>query len=53
MTEQQVKWASQHDWYEGACSEEYNTYYITVYDSVLDDNVTFDNFQELKEWAGY
>jgi len=48
MTNTQIKWASQHDWFIEA-----NHDTITVMDSGLGVVETFTNFKELTIWAGY
>jgi hypothetical protein len=61
MTKQQIRWASQHDWflYEGIDGM---SVVCRDYDSHLCGNgewhhdpitVTFSNFRELRVWAGY
>lgn len=54
MNNKQIKWASQHDWFIKA-----NSVGVLVKDFVIVDGayeervIQMDDFQELKEWAGY
>lgn len=57
MNAQQIKWASQHDWYSHSSG---NTVYVVDYVINVDTNnvvtnkvMPFTNFQELRVWAGY
>lgn len=50
----QVIWAKQHDWYIGHDSHAPGKYAVIVRDDMDADNtLIFDNFQDLREWAGY
>jgi hypothetical protein len=66
MTFQQIKWARQHDWYDGfqVSQESDDSYACLVTESGTqlhpDGSVTsytepkvFINFRDLKDWAGY
>lgn len=48
MTQQQIKWASQHDWFINA---NYNT--VTVIDTQTGEIESFTDFKTLYNWAGY
>ena len=53
MDMQQVMWAQQHDWYRDYHHN--GTHYVVV---VRDDELpqrsrVFDNFKQLRDWAGY
>ena len=48
FTESQVKWASQHDWFLGGDSN-----YIVCRGEYGDQRVSFTNFKQLRDWAGY
>jgi hypothetical protein len=57
MNNQQIKWASLHDWYSHSNG---NTVYVIDYVINVDTNnvvtnkvVPFTDFQALREWAGY
>lgn len=52
MTESQLKWASQHDWYVGHGTNVENELFIRVrIDYVTTQD--FTDFQALRAWAGY
>ena len=48
MTQTQIKWASQHDWFINATDTE-----ITAMDSGIGIVETFPDFKTLYAWAGY
>ena len=49
MTNNQIKWASQHDWYIGTANGS-----VTVRgDTGEADTLTFSDFGSLHHWAGY
>ena len=50
MTKQQIKWASQHDWY--VCHSDILKR-VTVWEQETMQTVCFTDFKELKTWAGY
>ena len=52
MTEQQAKWAAQHDWFRESFGLD-DVYQVICYDSETDKNVTFNDFETLYVWAGY
>ena len=52
MTENQAAWAGAHDWYV-RCTYEGDFYTVEVWDSTEQKLVQFDNYQELRRWAGY
>ena len=67
MTAQQAKWAMQHDWarvYNFVDTNDLTKgYYVMVRDSgtklvngisvEFSELVTFEDYEELREWAGY
>lgn len=55
MTKQQVKWASQHDWYIGDVEHDgYRAVLVRDYHPSGEYFVnTFSDFNKLKKWAGY
>lgn len=59
MTDQQIKWAAQHDWYVGHGVNVENKLFIRVKERLVDDigyyDVTYDltDYQALRAWAGY
>lgn len=58
MTKQQIKWASEHDWYLGPAATDGG---ILVQDHVVNMNTgestitakMFTDFAALRKWAGY
>lgn len=57
MTQKQINWAAQHDWFVRADAEAGT---VTVADrytigglACQGDDVTFTEFRALREWAGY
>lgn len=49
MTAQQIKWASEHDWYldhDGIGG-------VICLDTMTGEQVTFWDFKKLRNWAGY
>ena len=55
MTQAQIKWASQHDWYQG-----FHNGSVLALDRIIDAKglvscvtLAFSNFDELRRWAGY
>lgn len=54
MTYEQIKWASLHDWYEGAYKDGGDGFVCVVrHDVVPDASLTFDDYNALRKWAGY
>ena len=59
LTEQQVKWASQHDWFiktvrcQDAEQYEFVIGVVVRDDLVATETQIFTDFQELRNWAGY
>lgn len=55
LSVEQIKWASQHDWFRVSCMDENGSYGVEVRnDNPADpDPVRFFDFVELKAWAGY
>lgn len=59
LTEQQVKWASQHDWFvrEQVWNEQLSVVVeATLHNAELGyytEQQEFADFQELRDWAGY
>ena len=59
MNEKQVKWASQHDWFEGAWLNSLGQWVIVVMhrettpDYIIENEYEFIDFDSLKQWAGY
>lgn len=60
MTKQQAEWASKHDWFIGQVAIGNGNFKVTVEESIYDEEdnyhyfvVSFTDFQELREWAGY
>jgi len=52
LNKQQLKWASQHDWFVKESFEGYVV--VRDYDSAGNLELkTFKDFQELRSWAGY
>lgn len=53
MTQEQVEWAQQHDWYV-ACHWHHDGYeVVTRHDTDPKLFCNFYDFKELREWAGY
>lgn len=54
FTDGQINWASQHDWFKAGNSQS-----ITCYEDYTEAGlfktklVSFTNFQNLRDWAGY
>ncbi len=48
MTESEIKWASQHDWFISASNG-----VVVAMDSGIGKTEFFTDFKELKNWAGY
>lgn len=55
MNEQQMKWASQHDWYIGHGVNVDNVLFVRVRGDIGDVAWTrdFTDYQALRAWAGY
>lgn len=60
MTEAQVKWAKQHDWYVSAWSLGSGVWHVRVEEHVVmpsgnvtDRQLCFTDFAKLRAWAGY
>lgn len=53
MTEAQVRWAAQHDWF--IMAQEQSDHYVVIARGELDEpkEVRFDDYRELRAWAGY
>ena len=52
----QIGWAKLHDWYRDYKAEPVNgdmQWSVVAYDSTEDKLVTFTDYQELRNWAGY
>lgn len=57
MTSKQITWAAQHDWFCGA-NDDTGTVWVREITRQPDGTITesivrFDDFQALREWAGY
>lgn len=61
LSKQQIKWASQHDWFvsqqvdpqgNGSVVVE-DVMYNWIKDTSIVTNKTFSDIEELKAWAGY
>ena len=50
MTSNQIKWAKQHDWFEGVTE---HCYIVVRGEEWEEDTRTFTSFQALRHWAGY
>lgn len=50
MNAQQIKWAQKHDWYID-CSADKDA--VFVRGEPGEGNLWFDNFSQLRAWAGY
>lgn len=50
MTKAQIRWASEHDWFQLAAE---NGVFVKDYDGDKEISVFFSDFAELKAWAGY
>lgn len=56
MTKAQIKWASEHDWFDGSMG---GSVYVIEYiynqrtETAKEVLKTFDDFKLLREWAGY
>lgn len=56
MTEAQIKWAAQHDWFIRAwgLSHKPMRFVAQVADRATPDNkLTFTDYAQLRAWAGY
>ena len=53
MTIKQVEWANRHDWYIGCEKSQTNHGEWVVLVSDGDSIIRFENFAELRWWAGY
>jgi len=55
MTKQQIKWASQHDWFIGEIEHgEYKAVIVRDYHpSGKEFFPTYSDFDKLQKWAGY
>ncbi len=55
MTNQQVYWAMQHDWYYycGTSTIDGTRYVYVHNDEILGDVLQFTDFNKLRIWAGY
>ena len=54
MTQDQIEWARQHDWF--ACAHEDGSVEVLEQSEQVDCLLirrTFSDFEELREWAGY
>lgn len=47
MTEQQIEWASKHDWYKGRWGD------VVFVQAPSEQSRMFGDFEKLLEWAGY
>lgn len=54
MNNNQIKWASKHDWFIKANGEGVLVKDVVSVDGVAQESqIQIDDFQELIEWAGY
>lgn len=60
LTEQQMKWAKQHDWFGSSYKLAAHCHEVTCFTVEIDKaglvqevTATFTDFQELRAWAGY
>ena len=55
MTIKQVVWASEHDWFIKIQGDIFNGMWCVLVkdDMVAGDTLSFNDFDELKQWAGY
>lgn len=55
LTERQIAWASQHDWFIDADVTGVMVNEILVHENgtVLESVKSFSDFQQLRTWAGY
>lgn len=53
LTQSQVDWAAQHDWFVSSSVVESGFLVVVWHDVEPDWTLTFDNFDELYAWAGY
>lgn len=56
MTIEQRDWAIRHDWARSSypiAGTNWQQWKVICYDSATDDYVTFDDYQQLRAWAGY
>jgi hypothetical protein len=50
----QVNWAVIHDWFVQAYENSDNTYTVVAQDDDINRTlVEFNNYRELRDWAGY
>lgn len=49
MTEQQLKWAAQHDWFRGVADNGGVNVYVSEHGTI----VNIIDFNYLAKWAGY
>ncbi len=53
MTKQQAHWAETHDWWQATLKNWDGTCEIITRDDMGGDDITFTDFDELYNWAGY
>lgn len=56
MTQSQIKWAAEHDWFVSSKGDEVTvkeTMYNHDANTQYDRETTFTSFKDLREWAGY
>jgi len=55
MTTKQLNWAQSHDWYyyAGTCTVTGNIIVHVMDDTIKGATLSFDNFEDLYNWAGY
>lgn len=55
ITQKQIKWASEHDWFVDANYDGIQALerLVNVDGSVKESVVVFTDFKELRDWAGY
>jgi hypothetical protein len=51
MNNSQADWAAQHDWFVRYTEDHDGDFWVTVKEDGKE--LDFDNFQELRDWAGY
>lgn len=53
LTKQQIRWASQHDWFISEAEQGQSVIVRDYHPSGEEFFPTYSNFEKLKQWAGY
>ena len=57
MTDKQIRWAKQHDWFVAVCADGESILAVDIQyhrdGTVTTDSVAFRDFYKLRNWAGY